>query len=147
MNAGDVVFDAALVGAARDLEESAISPLLVPRVFDEPVGLAVLGTPANHFDSMTSEHGSRRVLVDSALVGREVRVDGKCNSEGSVRHDLSLHLLDAGEAERLGTLGLVGRVRFGVLVFGARLFALDAVLLRGARGGTCWWEERGARRA
>lgn len=66
-----------MVGASEDLEESLVTPALVPGVGAEPVLGSVLDAPAEDLDGVTSELGASGVLVDTALVGEEVLVDGE----------------------------------------------------------------------
>ena len=50
----NITLDAALIFASKDLEESLISPIWVPRVGNKPVWGAVLHSPAKDLDSMSS---------------------------------------------------------------------------------------------
>jgi len=91
-----------------DLEGTVVSPGSVPGVDSEPVVLAALGTPANHFDSVTTEGVSSSVLVDTALVGEEIFVDGEGCSHGSVFGDIGLDLVNlARGAESIARLSHV----------------------------------------
>ena len=47
------VLDLALIVAPVNLEETMITPVLVPAVCDQPVGSTVLGTPAHDLDGMS----------------------------------------------------------------------------------------------
>lgn len=84
--------DSAFVVSSSNLEESVITPTFVPAVSNKPVGSSVLNTPADHLDSVTSQSRSSGVVVNSALVGQEIVVDGEGNFDRSVSHDFSLNL-------------------------------------------------------
>ena len=113
MDADDFALDAALVDAAEDLEGAVIAPVRVPRVVHQPVVSAVLGAPANDFDGVAAELLATHVLVDAALVGREVGVDGEGSLDWAVVHDFALDGADLA-VHGIATVakGLVGNVCF-----------------------------------
>jgi len=122
----DAILNTALVSAAADLEETAVSPVSVPGVGNPPVVSAVISAPAQDLDGMATELLTRDVLVNAGLVGHEVLVDGEGSLNGTVGHDLSLDGRDVGgNRVRAGTEVLVLRERSVVL---ASLGALGGVL-------------------
>ena len=111
LNSRDITLDTALVIATGNLEETAVTPLLVPAVLDDPVITAVgIGTPSDHQDSVTSEKRTCRVLVYTALVRRKVRVHTEGHSKRSVLHDCSLHFRYRAKRERVRSFRFVIRV-------------------------------------
>lgn len=84
----DLVGDSAF--AHVDLESSLVSPGDVPGVDGEPVVSAVLVSPTDELDGVTTEGLSGLVRVDTALVGEEIFVDGEGSSNGSVFADFAL---------------------------------------------------------
>ena len=82
----DLVVDVAFT--LLDLEGSLVSPGVVPGVHGKPVVLATFGSPANEFDSVTTEFASTLVRVHSALVREEVFVYGEGCSDSSVLVDV-----------------------------------------------------------
>lgn len=47
--------NSALVVATSDLEETFISPILIPTVGNQPIGGSTLYTPTNNLDGVSSE--------------------------------------------------------------------------------------------
>lgn len=90
----DLSLDAALVVSPSDLEESLISPALVPAVCDQPVRSAVLNSPSNNLDGVASESRASGVVVNSRLVSQEIVVDSEGSLNGTVSHDFGLDLGD-----------------------------------------------------
>jgi len=88
----DLGLDEALVSATTDTEVTVLTPVLTPRVGDLPELLTVLNTPADKLDGMATLEGARDVVVDTASVGHEVRVDTESNLKRTVLHDISLDL-------------------------------------------------------
>lgn len=97
-----------------DLEESVVTPLVVPGVSAQPVWSTVLNSPSNDLDGMSSKGSSSGVLVDSRLVGQEVLVDGEGSLDGSVSEDLLLDLFNS--SDRVRALSEVLVVVVGVAV-------------------------------
>lgn len=89
-------FDSALVVSSSDLEEALVSPALIPAVGNQPVRSAAFNTPANNLDSVSSQSRSSSVVINSALVGQEVVVDGEGSLNWTMGHDFSLDLCDLG---------------------------------------------------
>ena len=129
----DLSFDAALVVSSSDLEESLVSPALVPAVGDQPVGSAVLHSPADNLDGVASEGRASGVVVHSGLVSQEIVVDSEGSLNGTVSHDFGL---DLGHLRGNGVDGVsdpsVSGIASGVSV-GAGGLALGSGL-RGAAG-------------
>lgn len=119
LDASDVILNATLIGTTGNLEETTITPLLVPRVLDQPVWCSVLGTPSDHFHGVSAKKRSGLVCVDTRLVCWEVRVDREGDSKRPVVHDGGLHGFDATEAHGTSALGLVVSIRLGVSGGGA----------------------------
>lgn len=119
----DGTLNAALVGATEDLEGTLLTPAVVPGVNAQPVRSTVLNTPANHLDGVTTKVLAGNVLVNTGGVGLEVLVDSEGNADGTLLHQLLLHVGD--------TLNRV-RVRSEVLV----LAVGDRVSGLRASGGT-----------
>ena len=90
-----LVVDAAVTH--HDFEGAFVAPGVVPGIDAEPVGLTILGAPANGLDSVATEGVASLVLVHTRLVGEEVLVDSKGAGDRSVLLDISLDLSDGGE--------------------------------------------------
>jgi len=103
----DLGLDEALVSATADTEVALLTPVLAPRVGDLPELLAVLDTPADELDGVATLEGARDVVVDTAGVGHEVRVDAEGDLDGAVLHDVVLDLLLAAEGVVVLALALV----------------------------------------
>jgi len=101
------IFDAALVGATDDTEVALLTPVLVPRVGDEPVLGAVLDTVAEDADSMATLIRAGGVLVDAALVEHKVLIDFKGTLARSVGADLDHHVLLTADGVDILSLALV----------------------------------------
>lgn len=83
-----------------DLEESVVTPLVVPGVSAQPVWSTVFNSPSDDLDGMSSEGSSGGVLVDSRLVGQEILIDGEGSLDGSVGEDLLLDLFNSSNRVR-----------------------------------------------
>ena len=88
-----------------DLESSLVTPSVVPGVDSEPVVNATFVSPADELDGMTTEGRSGFVLVDTALVGKEIFIDGEGGSDGSVFVDVVLDVVMT--ADSIGGGGVV----------------------------------------
>ena len=84
----------AFVVSSSDLEVSLISPSFVPAVSNQPVRRTWFNSPSNDFDSVASQSWAWSVVVNSALVGQEIVVDGEGSLNGTVGHDFGLDLGD-----------------------------------------------------
>lgn len=92
----------------ENLEGSLVAPGVVPGVNGKPVVFAIFGSPSDELDGVTSKFGSGGVLIDSALVGQEVFVDGESSGDSSVGVDVLLDLVNlAGNSESVGGGGVV----------------------------------------
>ena len=131
---GDVVLNAALVGATEDLEGATVSPFLVPRVLNKPVVGAVLSSETDDLDSVAAKGLAAGVLVHATLVRGEVSVHGEGSGHGAVLHDVGHDLLHAVEGVGLGSLVLVLSVALGVARLGAALLAAGSGVLAGRAG-------------
>jgi len=80
--------------ATQDTEESAIAPIGVPRVANQPVGdlLVTPNAPAQDTNGMTAQLLAVLVLVDAVLVQNEILVNGEGTLHRSIGHDLLLDL-------------------------------------------------------
>merc|ERR1712139_456569 len=58
-----IIFDATLIHTTLDLEVALVSPLVCPRVLDEPIFYTILDAPSLHGDSMATQYPSRCVSV------------------------------------------------------------------------------------
>jgi len=113
---GDLTFNAAFISATQDQEIAFITPVLVPRVGNDPVRCAGLSPPAKNFDGMTTQHLSRLVLVYSGFVGEEISVDGEGSLDWTMGHNLSLDLADI-RVNRIGrSAEAFGRAPVGCVV-------------------------------
>jgi len=88
-----------------NLEGTLITPGVVPGVNAEPVVLTVLSTPTDGLDGVTTESRSRLMGVNTALVGKEVLVDGEGRGDGTVLVDVRLDGINGTE-----TIGRAGEV-------------------------------------
>ncbi|GMT05432.1 hypothetical protein PENTCL1PPCAC_27605 [Pristionchus entomophagus] len=119
----DARLDAALVDSTNDAEETFLSPVLVPRVDDEPVRNSIIDAPSDHLHSVSSAQFTCLVHVHSTGVVEEVLVDLEGDLHGTVSHDFLKDSLDV----VLDTVGGLAVVL--VLVVGAVGVARDALLL------------------
>jgi len=78
-----------LVGTSKNLEESLVSPSVIPGIGNKPVGSSILNSPSNHLHGMSSKLRSRDVLVDSTFVAHEVLI----HSEGGLNRSILQNLL------------------------------------------------------
>eukprot|EP00756_Hemistasia_phaeocysticola_P041694 Hpha_TRINITY_DN16930_c1_g3::TRINITY_DN16930_c1_g3_i1::g.53588::m.53588 len=126
----DLALDPALVRPTQDLEETAVTPLLVPGVLHKPVLGAGVHTPADDLNGVAAQGRPAGVAVHTALVGREVSVHGERSGHRPLRQD-AVH--DVGlprKRVRLRRLRLVARVVLRVRLLAARLRALRRRVLR-----------------
>lgn len=77
-----------------NFEGTLVSPGAVPGVNSEPVVLAVLVSPSDNLDGMTTEGTTGCVGVNTTLVSEEVLVDGEGSSHGTVAENVVLDLVD-----------------------------------------------------
>eukprot|EP00756_Hemistasia_phaeocysticola_P034401 Hpha_TRINITY_DN16518_c3_g1::TRINITY_DN16518_c3_g1_i4::g.134214::m.134214 len=126
-DARELRLDPAVVRPAHDLEKALVAPLRGPGVLQQPVVLSVLGTPPDQDNGVPSEGATRGVLVDTALVGGEVSVNGEGRRDRAGLHQRLLRAGHSTHAERLRRLGLVLREGNLVVGVGARLLALQLV--------------------
>ena len=80
----------------KDLEETLITPSIVPRIDTKPVILTVLNAPADYLDSVTSEVRAGLVRVNTRLVGQEVFVDRECSGDGTICKNFGLDAVRIG---------------------------------------------------
>eukprot|EP00043_Microstomoeca_roanoka_P028209 m.17250 g.17250 ORF g.17250 m.17250 type:complete len:362 (+) comp8245_c0_seq1:165-1250(+) len=114
--------DTALVSTLADLEETIVSPVVVPAVGNNPVVGTTLNAPAENLDGMTTKSLARSVDVDTRLVGEEVAVDGEGTLDRAVGHNLSGNLVNT--ADTVGAAAKVLVVGVGdVVVLLARALA------------------------
>merc|ERR1712217_666446 len=85
-----------------DLEQSLVSPRVIPRVGDEPVLFTILDTPSNDLHSVASEGLSRGMLVDTGLVVREIGIHGEGSGHGTILHQILLDI--SGVSESVSTV-------------------------------------------
>ena len=118
--------------AHLDLEETHVTPGVVPGVHAEPVVLAVLSAPTDSLDSVTAKSRASSVLVNAGLVGQEVFVDSEGRSDSTVLLDVSLDSIDATDAVAAVSKVLIGLVsaifviNTGVVASGLNLFDVIA---------------------
>jgi len=93
-----------------DLESTLITPGVVPGVNAEPVVNTVLVTPTDGLDGVATKGRTRLVGVDTALVGKEVLVDGEGSSDSTVLVDVRLDSINLSETIRRLSEVLVIRV-------------------------------------
>ena len=72
---------------------AVLAPVLAPAVAADPVLLAVLLAPADHRDRVLQRRRAALVLVDAALVGKQVVGDGDGAGDRTAREDLLHHVL------------------------------------------------------
>merc|ERR1719239_1304448 len=102
----DLGLNTTLVTSTGDLEETCITPVLVPGVGNQPVLDTTLYTVTHDLDGVTSQWRAGFVLVHTTLVLDKVGVDGK----GSFHWSLGDQLLH-------DVLFPADRVNFGSVVF------------------------------
>ena len=88
-------FDSTFVVSSFDSEISVVSPTLVPWVSNQPVRHAVLNSPSDDFNGMSSQSRSSGMMINSCFVGQEVGINGESSLNWTVGHDFSLDLFDA----------------------------------------------------
>lgn len=113
----DAGLDAALVGATEDAEGTLLTPGIVPGVCADPVGSAIINTPSDHLDSMSSKTLTSDVLVDTRSVGFKVFIYSHGNRDSSMFHDFSLDILNALDGVRIQGFNLVLGVRSSITRF------------------------------
>lgn len=81
-----------MIGTSQDLEETLISPSLIPRVGAQPVLNSILDTPTKDLDGVTTQLVSGNVLVNTTLVVKEIFIYGESTLNwtvgGNFGHDL-----------------------------------------------------------
>ena len=102
--------------AHLDLESALVAPGVVPGVDAEPVVLAVLDTPTDGLNGVTTKGRAGSVLVDTGLVGQEVFVDGEGGGDSTVLVNISLDVVDATEAIAAAGGVLVIAVGAGIII-------------------------------
>jgi hypothetical protein len=90
-----------------NLEESVDTPGGVPGVSNNPVVGGSFLTPTNDLDGMTTEEGSRSVLIDTTLVVHEIFVDGESSFNRAVLDNVGLDSLGIGELDDGGLGGSI----------------------------------------
>jgi len=83
-----------------NLEETLVSPVLIPGVHDQEVVNTILDTPANDLDGMTTESFSALVLVNTALVAQEVLIDCECTGDWTIGVDILLEMINVRDGVR-----------------------------------------------
>jgi len=110
-----LALDATLVGATTDAEVTLLSPVGVPGVGAKPVLHTVGSAVAEHLNSVATLIGAAVVIVDTAGVAHEIRVDLEGNLDGTVSGDLGLDVGLAGDGVGLLTLVLLSGPVLAVL--------------------------------
>jgi len=111
--------NATRVLTTENLESPLVTPIAVPRVLDGPIGGAVLCSPANRLDSVTTQSLGAVGLVDAALVGWEITVDSKSDVCWAIGHDLRLDLAHTADAVGFRSFHLVRTVASRVTLLAA----------------------------
>ena len=96
---GHLALDAALIDTTRDLEGSVVS-LMIPRVRDNPMVLAQLGTPAEDLDGVAAQLRTADVLIHTTCVGWEVLIHREGTGDGTVLHHIVLDSFRGAQAVR-----------------------------------------------
>merc|ERR1712224_752926 len=98
------------ISSSDDSEVSVLSPVFVPGVGNLPVVDAIVSSPANNLNSMSSKHAAAGVLVNASVVVLKVRVDGECGLHGSMLVDALSNVRSVVvEVHQPGEVVLVGR--------------------------------------
>jgi len=99
----DLGFTVTFVGTSQDPEETVDTPVLSPRVGNNPVWQvgSRVNTPANILDSVTTSQTTGQMSVDTRAIGEEILVDAEAHLDGSVGHDV---LLDSFKVVRVKEL-------------------------------------------
>merc|ERR1712185_836592 len=82
-----------LVVGTSNLESATVTPLLIPRIGNQPIVFTILGSPSKQLDSISIQLRSRCVLVHTALVCWEVCINSDCCSRRSILNHVSLKTL------------------------------------------------------
>jgi hypothetical protein len=122
-----------------DLEETLVSPVLVPRVHDKKVVDTVLDTPANDLDGMTSESLTALMLVDTALVAQEVFIDGESTGDWTVSVDILLKMVDVRNRVRSRGRHVLVSMIFGFITRLARFGTFGSFLGNVGTVGFATW--------
>lgn len=96
--------NSALIISTLDVKVPLITPVFIPAVGDLPVRNAILHTPANQADGMTTKATASDVTVHTALVGGEVLIHVERHLKGPMCHQLPLVALLCLHTVRLGAL-------------------------------------------
>jgi len=70
-----------------------LTPVRTPGVLAEPIFEAILNTPSNTDDSVTTSNTTSLVNINTALVAHEILIDSKGNRERTVCKDFSSHFI------------------------------------------------------
>lgn len=109
-----LALNATLVRATANLESAVVAPLLIPRIGNEPVVLAILSSPAKHLDGMATELIVAGLVVNTTLVGGEIVVHSECCRCTAILHNVSLDCRHTTERVRVSGVDLIRIVASGV---------------------------------
>jgi len=99
-------------GPHLDLEESIQSPVVVPRVSNEPIVNFILHSPSNNLNGVSSNwSGIGAWSINSALVVHEVIINSEGSLNWSISHDLLLNVGDS--SDRVSTESIVQVILVG----------------------------------
>merc|ERR1740123_2686320 len=88
----DLILDATLIVAAPDPKVALLTPVGVPRISNLPILDIILYSPAHHLHCMTPCEMTSHVVIDSACVILEIRVDFESRLHRPASHDHALDL-------------------------------------------------------
>jgi len=77
-----------------DLEETLVSPVLIPGVHDQKVVDSVLYAITYDLDGVTTESLACFVLVDTTLVAQEVLIDGESACDWTIGDEILLEMIN-----------------------------------------------------
>merc|ERR1711971_583715 len=130
-----LALNAALIHSPLDLEVSAITPAIIPRVDHQPVVHSILHSVAHNLDGVSAQRVSSLVLVHSRFIRREIRIHGKRGSHTSIIHQILHDRVHRPERVRLGRRVFILLERFWIILVAARILtSRGGILLGGTRG-------------
>ena len=82
--------DITLIDSTTHLKESFVTPILIPRVSNQPVRSAIFLTPANDPHSVPSKVVSVCMLINTRRVKWEISIDIESSGNGAIGFNLLL---------------------------------------------------------
>ncbi|VDO53226.1 unnamed protein product [Haemonchus placei] len=85
------VFNSTFIGSTNHAEITILSPVVVPRICNDPIRCVTLLSPSNYFHGMGAVYFTTGMLVDSFHIKREVFKNSERAHNWSTPHDFFLN--------------------------------------------------------